>query len=57
MIAGLVTQGVALFDASVASVWLHARAAETVVKAHGTQSSLLAGDLIAAIPTSYSELN
>jgi len=56
MIAGLITQGVEPFDAAVAGVWLHAHAAEAVVKAQGTQSSLLAGDLIGAIPTAFLEL-
>lgn len=57
MIGGLIAQRVKPFDAAIAGVWLHSRAAEAVVKAQGTQSSLLAGDLIAAIPTAFSELN
>lgn len=56
MIAGLIAQGVKLFEAAVAGVWLHARAAEEVVKLQGTQSSLLAGDLIAAIPEAITGL-
>ncbi|PKO02123.1 MAG: hypothetical protein CVU43_09530 [Chloroflexi bacterium HGW-Chloroflexi-5] len=56
MIAGLMTQSVNPFDAAVAGVWLHARAAEAVVKTHGTTFSLLAGDLIDAIPSAFSEL-
>lgn len=56
MIAGLMAQGVAPFEAATSGVWLHARAAEGVVKSQGTQYSLLAGDLVNAIPAAISEL-
>jgi NAD(P)H-hydrate epimerase len=56
MIAGLMTQSVNPFDAAVAGVWLHARAAEAVIKTQDTQYSLLAGDLIDAIPSAFSKL-
>ncbi len=56
MIAGLMTQGVKPYDAAIACVWLHARAAELVVKNQGTSSSLLAGDLINAISAALSGL-
>ena len=55
MIGGLIAQGVEPFDAAIVGVWLHARAAEAVVKTQGTQSSLLAGDLINAIPVAMAE--
>ncbi|MDO9122447.1 MAG: NAD(P)H-hydrate dehydratase, partial [Anaerolineaceae bacterium] len=55
IIAGLMTQSVNPFDAAVAGVRLHARAAEAVVKTQGTAFSLLAGDLIDAIPSAFSE--
>jgi NAD(P)H-hydrate epimerase len=56
MIAGMIAQGGSPFEAATAGVWLHARAAEVVVKSQGSESSLLAGDLISAIPAAISEL-
>ncbi len=56
MIAGLMTQGVEPYDAAITGVWLHARAAEVVVRSQGTTSSLLAGDLINAIYAAMAEL-
>jgi ADP-dependent NAD(P)H-hydrate dehydratase / NAD(P)H-hydrate epimerase len=56
MISGLIAQGVKPIEAASAGVWLHARAAEGVVRSQGTQFSLLAGDLISAIPEAFSTL-
>lgn len=56
MIAGLMTQGMTANNAALSAVWLHARAAENVIKIHGTDYSLLAGDLANSISAAFSEL-
>lgn len=55
MIAGLMTQGTSPLDAATTAVWLHARAADNVIKTQGTEHSLLASDLINSIPGAISE--
>ncbi len=56
LIASLVAQGSPLFDAAVAGVWLHAQACKFVVQKQGCESSLLAGDLVEAIPEAFADL-
>ena len=51
MIAGLLAQGVAPAHAAAAGAYLHGRAAD--VAGH---TGLMAGDLVAAIPTVLAEL-
>jgi NAD(P)H-hydrate epimerase len=49
LIAGLLAQGVAPFDAASAAVYLHASAGELVSQQIG-KAGLLASDLLAEIP-------
>jgi len=56
MIAGFITQGIDPYKAAICGVWLHARAAASVVDWQGSSASLLAGDLIEAIPQAYTEI-
>lgn len=48
-IAGLLAQGISLFDAAVLGVWLHAGAGE-IVKANLGDAGMLAGDLLPVLP-------
>jgi len=56
LIAGLLTQGVPARDAAVAGVWLHSQAARLVEKDHANPRSLLAGELVTAIPRAFASL-
>jgi NAD(P)H-hydrate epimerase len=56
LIAGLRAQGVEAFDAAVAGAWIHARAGLEAADALGAAASVLARDLVAAIPDVMSEL-
>lgn len=56
MIAGLVAQGIDPYKAAICGVWLHARAAASVVDWQGNSVNLLVSDLIEAIPQAYTEL-
>lgn len=48
IIAGLVAQGLALADAAVLGVWIHARAADAVARVQG-ERGMLATDLLPAV--------
>lgn len=49
VVAGLVAQGLSLFDAASLGVWLHAQAGEAV-KADMGDAGMVAGDLLPALP-------
>ena len=53
MIAGLITQGVKPFEAAVVGVWLHAQASIEVMQRQGSETCLLAGNLVEAISQVY----
>lgn len=50
MIAGLRAQGAAPFDAAVAGAWIHAQTGLLAAEQLGHEASVLAGDLINALP-------
>jgi len=56
LIVGLRAQGVDAYDAAVAGAWIHARAGLEAAEALGTTASVLAGDVLAAVPDVISEL-
>jgi NAD(P)H-hydrate epimerase len=56
LIAGLRAQGLNAFDAAVAGAWIHARAGLEAAEALGSTASVLAGDVLAAIPDVISDL-
>jgi NAD(P)H-hydrate epimerase len=56
MIASLIAQGLPSYNAAVTGVWLHAQACQVVVRGQGCENTLLAGDLIEALPTVFAGL-
>jgi ADP-dependent NAD(P)H-hydrate dehydratase / NAD(P)H-hydrate epimerase len=50
MIAGLRAQGVAPFEAATAAAWIHAQTGLLAAEQIGHEASVLAGDLISALP-------
>ena len=50
IITGLIAQGITPYDASVAGVWIHAQAGVAAAEMIGHPASVLAGDVLAAIP-------
>jgi len=56
-ITGLRAQGLDAFDAAICGTWLHARSGLFAAQMLGTGSSVLAGDLIDAIPDVLHSLN
>ncbi len=56
LIVGLRAQGVDSYDAAVAGAWIHARAGLEAAEALGTTASVLAGDVLAAVPDVLSAL-
>jgi ADP-dependent NAD(P)H-hydrate dehydratase / NAD(P)H-hydrate epimerase len=50
MITGLRAQGLPAYEAALAGAWLHARAARIAVDRLGHEASVLAGDIVEAIP-------
>ena len=55
-ILGLRAQGMAAYEAAVAGAWIHAQCGLQVSKTLGTTASVLAGDLLGAIPVVLSQL-
>ncbi|MBA4376491.1 MAG: hypothetical protein C0401_10015 [Anaerolinea sp.] len=56
MIAGLIAQGVPLFDAASAGVWIHAHAGVLAAQKLGSSISLLASEMPDAIPGVFNSL-
>lgn len=56
LIVGLLAQGLDGYAAARAAGWLHGRAAEIATERLGTTSSVLARDVIAAVPAALAEL-
>jgi len=56
LLVGYRTQGLSAYDASVLASYVHARAGVLAAQAVGTTSSVLAGDVAAAIPGAIAEL-
>jgi ADP-dependent NAD(P)H-hydrate dehydratase / NAD(P)H-hydrate epimerase len=50
MITGLRAQGLDAYDAARAGAWIHAQAGLTAASFLGSTASVLAGDLLDAIP-------
>lgn len=56
LIVGLMAQGVDAYDAAVAGGWVHAQAGLVAAEAFGTTASVLAGDVLDAVPDVLVEL-
>ena len=56
IIGGLLAQGLAPFEAADTGAFMHGKAAETATGLHGNTASIVAGDLIAALPKVMAEL-
>jgi len=56
LIVGLRAQGLEAVDAAVAGAWIHARAGLEAAEALGSTASVLASDVLAAIPDVLSDL-
>jgi NAD(P)H-hydrate epimerase len=50
VITGLRAQGVEPFEAAICGAWIHAQSGLFAAQLLGTNSSVIAGDLIEAIP-------
>ena len=55
MITGLLAQGVPPYEAAVAGAYLHGRCGELAVQAMGQAASVLAGDVLRAVPAALAE--
>ena len=56
LIVGLMAQGLDAYDAAVAGTWIHAQAGLVAADALGSTASVLAGDVLEAIPDVMSDL-
>ncbi|MBL8093626.1 MAG: NAD(P)H-hydrate dehydratase [Anaerolineales bacterium] len=56
LITGLLAQGLTGYDAACAAGWLHGRAAQLAANHLGTAASVLARDVLAAVPEALSEV-
>jgi NAD(P)H-hydrate epimerase len=56
LIVGLRAQGVAAYDAAVAGAWVHAQAGLYAAEKVGAEASVLAGEVLAAVPDVLSVL-
>jgi len=50
LMAGLRAQGMDAYDAALAGAWIHAQAGVYAADAYGQTASVLAGDVLEAIP-------
>jgi ADP-dependent NAD(P)H-hydrate dehydratase / NAD(P)H-hydrate epimerase len=50
LIAGLLAQGLSAFDAALCATWIHARAGQLAAQRFGQTASVLARDVLVAIP-------
>ncbi|MEN6408633.1 MAG: NAD(P)H-hydrate dehydratase [Anaerolineaceae bacterium] len=57
IITGLLAQGMEPFHAAIAGCWLHAQAGLHAMDDFGTSASVLAGDVLAAVPEVLAELS
>jgi ADP-dependent NAD(P)H-hydrate dehydratase / NAD(P)H-hydrate epimerase len=57
LIVGLRAQGVEAFQAAMAGAWIHAQAGLQAARVIGSTASVLAGDVLAAVPLVVKELN
>ena len=55
VVGGLVAQGIAPFDAAVLGVFAHGAAADAIAARQG-EVGLLAGDLLAELPSTFARL-
>ena len=55
MITGLLAQGVPPYEAAVAGAYLHGRCGELAAQATGQAASVLAGDVLRAVPAALAE--
>jgi NAD(P)H-hydrate epimerase len=56
LIVGLRGQGLEAYDAAVAGAWIHAQAGLVAADDLGSSASVLAGDVLEAIPDIMSDL-
>jgi NAD(P)H-hydrate epimerase len=56
LVAGLVAQGIAPFEAACAAVWLHGRAGD-LAAAEKSQAAMLASDLIEKLPEAFRDIS
>jgi len=56
LIVGLMAQGLDAYDAAVAGAWIHAQAGLIAADALGSTASVLAGDVLEAIPDVMADL-
>jgi hydroxyethylthiazole kinase-like uncharacterized protein yjeF len=57
IIAGLRAQGLPAFEAAYCGAWIHAHCGLSAAQKLGTHSSVIAGDLISAIPRVFAALD
>jgi len=56
LIVGLRAQGLDAYDAAVAGAWIHAQAGLLAADAYGSTASIMAGDVLDAVPDVIAEL-
>ena len=56
LIVGLMAQGLDAYDSAVAGAWVHAQAGLIAADAYGSTASVLAGDVLEAVPDVMSDL-
>jgi NAD(P)H-hydrate epimerase len=56
LIVGLCAQGLEVYDAAISGAWIHAQAGLLAADAYGSTASVLAGDVLEAVPDVMAEL-